>query len=127
MQQDNNPNTQLQGGFDPSQIDLEQLLESANEFRKNIESMEQDAASIRAEGRSENGLIRVTVNGLHEVLQVKIDKRAVAPENLTKLEPSFKTAVNQAIEKASQQARDRIQEMAKKLGIDPNDFNAPKA
>jgi DNA-binding YbaB/EbfC family protein len=57
---------------------------------------------------SVSGVVTVTMNGHHEVREVKIDPAAVDPEDVETLEDALVTAFNQALEKASALAQERM-------------------
>ena len=57
---------------------------------------------------SVSGVVSVTMTGHHEVREVKIDPAAVDPEDVESLEDALVTAFNQALEKASELAQERM-------------------
>jgi DNA-binding YbaB/EbfC family protein len=57
---------------------------------------------------SVGGVVTVTMNGHHEVQAIKIDAAAVDPEDVETLEDALVTAFNQALEKASALAQERM-------------------
>ena len=57
---------------------------------------------------SVSGVVSVTMTGHHEVREVKIDPAAVDPEDVETLEDALLTAFNQALEKASALAQERM-------------------
>jgi DNA-binding YbaB/EbfC family protein len=57
---------------------------------------------------SVSGVVTVTMTGHHEVREVKIDPAAVDPEDVESLEDALVTAFNQALEKASELAQERM-------------------
>ena len=57
---------------------------------------------------SVSGVVTVTMTGHHEVREVKIDPAAMDPEDVESLEDALVTAFNQALEKASELAQERM-------------------
>jgi DNA-binding YbaB/EbfC family protein len=57
---------------------------------------------------SVSGVVTVTMTGHHEVREVKIDPAAVDPDDVESLEDALVTAFNQALEKASELAQERM-------------------
>jgi DNA-binding YbaB/EbfC family protein len=57
---------------------------------------------------SVSGVVSVTMTGHHEVREVKIDPAAVDPDDVESLEDALVTAFNQALEKASDLAQERM-------------------
>ena len=57
---------------------------------------------------SVGGVVTVTMTGHHEVRGIKIDPAAVDPDDVESLEDALMTAFNQALEKASALAQERM-------------------
>jgi DNA-binding YbaB/EbfC family protein len=57
---------------------------------------------------SVGGVVTVTMTGHHEVRAIKIDPAAVDPDDVESLEDALVTAFNQALEKASALAQERM-------------------
>jgi|SwirhisoilCB1_FD_contig_31_10973772_length_404_multi_9_in_0_out_0_1 DNA-binding YbaB/EbfC family protein len=57
---------------------------------------------------SVGGVVTVVMTGHHEVRSVKIDPEAVDPSDVEMLEDTMVTAFNQALEKASALAQERM-------------------
>ena len=57
---------------------------------------------------SVGGVVTVTMTGHHEVTAIHIDPAAVDPEDVETLEDALVTAFNQALEKASALANERM-------------------
>ena len=57
---------------------------------------------------SVGGVVKVTMTGHHEVRAIKIDPAAVDPDDVESLEDALVTAFNQALEKASALAQERM-------------------
>lgn len=59
----------------------------------------------------------MTVNGLHELVEVKIDPAAVDPEDVTMLEDLILTAANEALRKAQEVANSQLGKITGGLSI----------
>ncbi len=57
---------------------------------------------------SVGGVVTIVMTGHHEVRSVKIDPEAVDPDDVEMLEDTLVTAFNQALEKASELASERM-------------------
>jgi len=57
---------------------------------------------------SVGGVVTIVMTGHHEVRSVKIDPQAVDPDDVEMLEDTMVTAFNQALEKASEMASERM-------------------
>ena len=63
------------------------------------------------------GKVKVTANGAGDVIQIKIDKEIVDPEDVEFLEETVLTAVKQAIEQGKTLAQSEMSRITGALGI----------
>lgn len=76
----------------------------AKMLQKKFEEMQEKLKDERATGTAGNGLVSITLNGEHEVIEVKIKPECVDPDDIEGLEDLVKAAYNDAskkIEKSS--------------------------
>ena len=69
--------------------------------------IQEDLGHETVEG-SVGGVVTITMTGHHEVKAVKIDPAAVDPDDVEMLEDTMVAAFNQALEKASALAQERM-------------------
>ena len=89
-------------GFDFNTL-MRQVRKMQEEAQKKKEEL---AETVRVEGSAADGLVKATVNGVRQVVSLKVDPKAVDPNDLSMLEDLIIAAVNQALEAA------RVQEEA---------------
>jgi DNA-binding YbaB/EbfC family protein len=82
---------------------------------KQLEDMQKKMAKAQADLESEivsasagGGAVTIEMNGHHEVKSVKIDPDAIDPEDVETLEDMVLTAFNQALEKATEVANQKM-------------------
>lgn len=96
-------------GFDFNTLmrQVRKMQEEANRKKEEL------AEKVRIEGKAADGLVVATVNGVRQLVALKIDPKAVDPNDLSMLEDLVIAAVNQALaqSKATEEA-----EMAKLTG-----------
>ena len=68
-------------------------------LQKKFEEMQDKLKDERVEGSSGNGLVRVTLNGEHEMIDVKIKPECVDSEDVEGLEDLIRAAYNEAAKK----------------------------
>jgi len=83
-------------GFDFNTL-MRQVRKMQEEANKKKEEL---AATVRVEGKAADGLVVATVNGVRELVSLKIDPKAVDPSDLGMLEDLVIAAVNQALAEA---------------------------
>lgn len=76
------------------------MLKSAKDLQGNMAKMQEELAKKRYESDSGGGMVRVTVDGKCNMVDIKIDPQAVADVEL--LEDLVKAAVGAAIGKAQE-------------------------
>ncbi len=92
---------------------------------KQVQKMQEKIAQVQASletktmvGESGGGMVKATVNGKQQVVQLHIDKEVVNPADVEMLEDLIIAAVNKGIEESNKMAQD---EMAKATnGLLPN-------
>jgi DNA-binding YbaB/EbfC family protein len=96
---------------------LGSLLRSAQEMGGKLQAINEQLKAQTVSGSSGGGMVQVDVNGLGEVLRVKIDPRLVEQGEREMIEDLLPAAANQAIQKARQLHADSMQGMAAGLNI----------
>ena len=97
---------------------------SRNDMLKQVQKMQEDMANLQAEldereytATSGGGMITVTVNGKHEITELKIDPDAIDPEEPEMLEDLITVAVNEAISTASKTSEEEMGALTGGLNI----------
>jgi hypothetical protein len=85
--------------------DIGKLLKQAQQMQEKMAEMQQRLAEKTIESSAGGGMVKVTMNGRHEVISLKIDPEVVDPADVEMLEDLVIAAVNEA--------RSRIDEMIK--------------
>jgi len=82
------------------------MMKQAMQMQANLKKAQEEIASMEVIGESGGGMVKVTMNGKHEVKRVQIEPQA-ASEDREMLEDLVAAAVNDAVNKvdAASQAR----------------------
>ena len=99
-------------------MDFGILMQMANQLRERMTEAQEQAASLRVTGEAGGGLVQVVMNGRHELVELKIDPKAMVPSEVSLVEDLIRAAVNQATSKVATGLKDRFGGMAKDLGVD---------
>lgn len=81
---------------------LGSLLKQAQEISGRMKGLNDELRGRRASGTSGGGMVEVEVNGLLEVLRVRVDPQLFAQADRELLEDLILTAVNQALAKGKE-------------------------
>jgi hypothetical protein len=101
-------------GFDG----LRNLLGQVHEIKDRIQQAQEALAKKRVEGASGGGMVVAVVNGKGELLELRIEKAVVDPNDIAMLQDLVIAAVNQA----TRNAREEMQNDLSKL---TGGFNIP--
>ena len=89
------------------------FIKQAQELQEKIKKLQEDLVNKVATGSAGGDMVKVTVNGKHEVIDVKIAKEVVDPEDVQMIEDLVVAAVNDAMRKVEEMIKE---EMAKLTG-----------
>ncbi len=98
------------------------LMKQAQTFQKKMKNMQEDLADRVVEGTSGGGMVNVQVNGVQEVISVKIDPEVVDPEDAEMLEDLVTTALAQALKKSKGLNEGEMKKLTGDMGIPPGLF-----
>jgi nucleoid-associated protein EbfC len=94
-------------------VDLNYFIRQANKLTEKIEQRKKELAEETVEGKAGDGLVVAVANCVQEVRSIKIDPKAIDPNDASMLEDLITAAVNAALT----QSRDHMQrELAKVSG-----------
>lgn len=88
------------------------LVKQAQEMGGKMQAIQAELKTKKATGSSGGGLVEVDVNGLADVLAVRIDPTLVAKGDREMIEDLLPTAINAAQAKAKQMHSEALQQLA---------------
>jgi DNA-binding YbaB/EbfC family protein len=88
------------------------ILKQVQKLQEDLNQAQESLSSLRAEGSAAGGMVTAIANGKQEILQVRIDKAAVDPNDLELLEDLIVVAVNQALANAREMASNQMSKAA---------------
>ena len=80
----------------PAQPNIQQLMKQAQKMQQQMLSAQQELAETEVSGTAGGGLVTATVTGAGEVRSVKIDPKAVDPDDVETLQDLVVAAVRDA-------------------------------
>jgi nucleoid-associated protein EbfC len=81
-------------------MDMEKLLQQVGEMQDQMQKAQAELANETVEATAGGGMVTVTATGAGEIKQIKIDPKAIDPEDPEMLEDMILAAVNEAIRSA---------------------------
>jgi len=94
-------------------MDMSALMQQAQQFQGKMQQMQDDLAQRQVTSTVGGGMVTVTVNGRHQLLNIAIDREVVNPDDVGMLQDLVAAAVNDAMGKAQEMIK---QEMSKLTG-----------
>lgn len=93
------------------------LLKEAQKMQSKMIKVQEDLASKKVEATAGGGMVKVEMNGIQEVVSIKIDKEVVNPEDVEMLETLIQAAINEASRKSREMAQEEISQITGGLNI----------
>ena len=93
------------------------LMKGFGQIQNLMAKLQKELSNQVFEGESGGGKVRVKVNGLQEVLEIKIDPEVVDPEDVEMLEDLILLAVRSALEKSRAYQEQYMQGIAASFGL----------
>lgn len=98
------------------QPNMQQLMKQAQKMQQQLLSAQQELAEAEVTGTAGGGLVTAVVSGSGEVKSVKIDPRAVDPDDVESLEDLVVAAIRDAVRAASELAEQKMGPLSGGLG-----------
>ncbi|MHB1253770.1 MAG: YbaB/EbfC family nucleoid-associated protein [Candidatus Humimicrobiaceae bacterium] len=89
-------------------INYGDLMKQAKVMQKQLETMQEELKNMVFESSSGGGAVKVKVNGDQALLEIKITKEIVDPDDIEMLEDMVMVAVNDAITKSKNEYNNKM-------------------
>lgn len=103
--------------------DINELMKQAKQMQEQMQRAQQESAKVVLVGESGAGLVRIHMNGRHDVQKVELDDGLLAEEKDV-VEDLIAAAINDAVKKIEAKNRDNMSGMAAGLKL-PDGFKLP--
>jgi DNA-binding YbaB/EbfC family protein len=94
------------------------MMKQAQAMQANMQKMQAEIANIVVEGESGGGMVKISMNGKHEVKRVQIEP-AVAGEDREMLEDLIAAAMNDAVHKVEVRVQEKMASVTAGLQLPP--------
>lgn len=102
---------------------MNDIMKQAQKMQEDLQKAQEEIAKAEVTGESGAGLVRVTMNGRHDVSNVEIDPSLMEEEREV-LEDLMAAAVNDAVRRIEEYQKEKMSGMASGMGMPPG-FNMP--
>ena len=103
------------GGFGGG--NMQQLMRQAQKMQQEMLRMQEEQENKTFSAQSGGGMVSATVNGKHELLELKVNPEAVDPEDVEMLQDMIIAAVNQAMRTADSEASANMSKLTGGLNL----------
>ena len=98
-------------------FDMNKLLQQAQQMQEQVQKLQEDAAKEVAEASAGGGAVVAKANGAGEVIELRIAKEAIDPDDPEALADLVLAGVNEAIRAARAQVEAKAENLASELGL----------
>lgn len=98
-------------------LDINKLMQQAQQMQQEMAKAQEQLASETVEASAGGGLVTVKATGNGEIVEIKIDPKAIDPDDPELLEDLVLAAVNEALRSAQSLAQSRLGAMTGGLGL----------
>jgi nucleoid-associated protein EbfC len=81
-------------------MDMDKLLQQVGQMQEQMQKAQDELASETVEATAGGGMVKVIANGAGEIKEIKIDPKAIDPNDPEMLEDMIVAAVNEAVRSA---------------------------
>ncbi|MFT7207310.1 MAG: DNA-binding YbaB/EbfC family protein [Pseudohongiellaceae bacterium] len=103
--------------------DLNEIMKQAKLMQERFQKAQEEQLKTKTEGESGAGLVRVTMNGKHDVINVSLDD-ALLSEDKAVIEDLLAAAVNDAVRKIEEKNKESLSGMTGGMKM-PDGFKFP--
>ena len=94
------------------------LMKQAQQMQADMQKAQEELANMQIEGQSGAGMVKVTMNGQHELLRVNIDDSLMGDDK-EMLEDLIAAAVNDASQKLAAESKEKMGSVTAGMQLPP--------
>lgn len=98
-------------------MDMSQIMEKAQQFQQKMAEMQGEMAQKKVSRTVGGGMVSVTVNGNNDLLELKIDKEVINPDEPEMLQDLIVAAVNDAMKEAKEMMQSELGKVTGGMGL----------
>ncbi len=99
------------------------IMKQAQKMQEQLQKAQAEIANAEVNGESGAGLVKIVMNGRHDVKKVEIDD-SLMQEDKDILEDLIAAAINDAVRKVESQSQEKMSKITGGMGMPPG-FNMP--
>ena len=83
------------------------LMKQAQKMQEDMQKAQEEVANLEVEGQSGGGIVKVVMNGRHEIRKVSLDD-SLMQDDKEMIEDLLAAAVNDAVRRVEQQTQEKM-------------------
>ena len=87
---------------------MKKMMAQAQKMQQSMMKAQEELAEERIQGTAGGGMVTVTVNGQSDILGISIAPDAVDPDDVEMLEDLVMAAINDAVDKSREMAKEKM-------------------
>ncbi|MDH5711675.1 MAG: YbaB/EbfC family nucleoid-associated protein [Gammaproteobacteria bacterium] len=99
------------------------MMRQAQKMQEDMKRAQEEIANMEVEGQAGGGMVKVVMNGRHELRKVEIDDSLMSDDK-EMIEDLVAAAVNDAVRKVEQQSAEKMSSVTAGLNL-PGGLNLP--
>ena len=103
--------------------DIAGLMQQAKKMQEQMQKAQEELALLECTGEAGAGLVKITINGKHEIKNVDIDS-SLLEEDKEIIEDLIAAAMNAAVKKVAENNKNQLSGMTEGLNL-PEGFKLP--
>ena len=96
---------------------MKDLMKQAQKMQADLMKAQEELAAREVEASAGGGMVKLVINGRHEIVSLKIDPEAVDPDDVEMLEDLIVAAFREAEEKISRNSEDEMGKLTGGMNI----------
>ena len=105
--------------------DMNDLIAQAAQVQADLQKAQEEILATNVEGQAGNGLVKVTMTGGAELVDLQIDKSVVDPEDVDTLQDLVMGAFKEAHAAAGRLAQEKIGPLSQGMGQSQQGYDGP--
>lgn len=98
-------------------MDMSQIMKQAQQFQQKMAEMQEEMSRRTVTSSVGGGMVQATVNGRHQLLDLKIEKEVINPDDPEMLRDLVVAAVNEAMGKAQEMVQGEMGKLTGGMNI----------
>lgn len=104
-------------GFPGMPGNIQEIMKQAQKMQEKLLKAQEESGSIISDATSGGGMVRAVANGKNQLVELKIEKEVVNPDDIEMLQDLIVAAVNEALQKVQDTVKETMSKLTGGLNI----------